>query len=687
MNIIEETERILENFQRPVTASHIASALHLHKGQTKMITSVLNGLVKRGKAVKQGKLYSLPAIGGLIEGKVCGTYSGVDFFSSETLENDIKIAHGYSAGIMHGDRVLVQIRGNKCEVKEILEHGTKEFVGTVCKQDGLNYVLPDDGRIHYAFLLPKGEKNKAKVGDKVFAYITSYSTERSEGTCRIKENLGSGEDDDTAIKAVLRTYGIEEEFPQAVTEYAQSIPDSVTKEDIEGRLDLRKTVTVTIDGEDSKDLDDAVSLEMTEHGDYLLGVHIADVSHYVRYCDVLDTEARKRGTSVYIPGKVYPMLPKKLSNGICSLNEGEDRLTLSCFMIVSRQGKICDYSIQPSVIRSKHRLTYSLVTEMLENPSSPSRKKYSDIFGMLLLMKELTEVFIKNSAQRGAIDFDLPEANIILDGDGFPKEILPREMGIANRMIEEFMLAANRTVAKHLQEKNIPGIFRVHQSPEKKKTEVFKHISEMLGYSLPEEPTTLDYARILSEAQGKNEENLLKKAALRSMSKAKYKSTCDGHFGLAFDRYLHFTSPIRRYPDLAVHRALHWSFENNKKMTENFAREASHIADLCTDREINAVSCERDIDDIRKAQYMSKRIGFESDATVSGVTAYGIYAELPDTCEGFIPIGKIDGYYEYDEDAFALKSPQRDIVLGDSVKIRIINVNIPEGKAEFELLT
>lgn len=687
MNIIEETEKILKKAQRPVTAAHIASDMHLNRGQAKMITSVLGSLVKQGKVIKSGKFYSLCENNGLIEGKVCGTHAGTDFFFSDTLENDIKIAHGYSAGIMHGDRVLVQIKGNRCEVKKIIERGTTGFVGTVCLQKGIIYILPDDGRLHYGFLLPKSEKHKAKAGDKVFARITSYPTEKSDGTCRIEEILGSGDDDSTAIKAVLRTYGIEEDFPQNVLEYAENIPVSITEADIAGRLDLRKINTVTIDGEDSKDLDDAVSLEMTEKGDYLLGVHIADVSHYVRYGDALDTEAKKRGTSVYIPGKVYPMLPKKLSNGICSLNEGEDRLALSCFMIVSRQGKICDYSVQPSVIRSKHRLTYSIVTEMIENSSSPLRKEYSDIFGMLLLMKELTEVFIKNSKNRGAIDFDLPEANIILDENDFPKEILPREIGIANRIIEEFMLAANRTVAKHLQDKSIPGIFRVHQPPEKKKTEVFRRIAGTLGYIVPEEPTTLDYARILDEARGREEENLLKKASLRSMSKAKYKSVCEGHFGLAFEHYLHFTSPIRRYPDLAVHRALHWYFEQNKKMTENFAREASHIADVCTDREINAVSCERDVDDIRKAQYMSKRIGQESEATVSGVTAYGIYAELPDTCEGFIPIGKIDGYYEYDEDAFALKSPKKDIVLGDRVKIRIISVNIPEGKAEFELLT
>ena len=478
---------------------------------------------------------------------------------------------------------------------------------------------------------------------------------------------------------------MDEDFPKNVLDAAEQVENEIKKSELAGRLDLRKLPVITIDGDDSKDLDDAVSLEMTERGDFLLGVHIADVSHYVTVDSALDKEAKKRATSVYVPGNVYPMLPKKISNGICSLNPNEDRLTLSCFMVISRQGEIKEYSVQPSVICSKYRLTYNVVTDMLENASSAARKEYADIFGMILLMRELAEILISCAKMRGSIDFDVPEAKITLDESGFPIKIEPYKTGISNRIIEEFMLAANRTVAKYLKENRIPGIFRVHQPPEKKKLDSYKQLLDVLGYSLPEDPTPADFGKILEQAQGKPEETLLKKATLRAMSKAKYKATCDGHFGLAFENYLHFTSPIRRYPDLAVHRALHWSFENNKKQLERFSREAEHIAEICTDREINATSCEREVDDVRKAQYMSKHIGEVHWATVSGVTAYGVYAELENTCEGFIPIGKIDGYFNFDEVRFALVSPKKTITLGDKIQIRIESANIADGKCEFLL--
>lgn len=684
---MEFITEILKNAQRPLTAAAIASKMECGRGQAKMVASILDMLAREGNVVKQGKLYFVPENAGIIEGRVASTYSGVDFFVSETFKEDLKIQHSYDWGVMNGDRVLVKRKGTKCEIVKVLERVNRNIVCTVVKENMRLFALPDDKKLHYAFMLPKSEKHKAQAGDKVYAEITSYALNSKEGTCRIIENLGSGSDDETVIKSILRTYGVEEDFPESVLDAAEKVESGIKKSELAGRLDLRKLPVVTIDGDDSKDLDDAVSLEMTERGDFLLGVHIADVSHYVTVDSPLDKEAKKRATSVYVPGSVYPMLPKKLSNGICSLNPDEDRLTLSCFMVISRQGKIGEYSIQPSVIRSKHRLTYNIVTDMIENTHSAARKEYADILGMILLMRELAGILINGAKLRGSIDFDVPEAKITLDENGFPIKIEPCKTGISNRIIEEFMLAANRTVAKHLREKKIPGIFRVHQPPEKKKLDAYRQLLDVLGYSLPEDPEPADFGRILEQAQGKPEETLLKKATLRAMSKAKYKATCDGHFGLAYENYLHFTSPIRRYPDLAVHRALHWSFENNKKQLERFAREAEHTAEICTDREINAAACERDVDDVRKAQYMSRHIGEVHSATVSGVTAYGIYAELENTCEGFIPIGKIDGYFNFDEVRFALVSPQRTITLGDKIEIRTESANIAEGKCEFSLFS
>ena len=346
-----------------------------------------------------------------------------------------------------------------------------------------------------------------------------------------------------------------------------------------------------------------------------------------------------------------------------------------------------DYSIQPSVINSKHRMTYDEVTEMLENSKSEKRKEYKDIFGMLLLMKQLAQLLIDCAQKRGSIDFDLPEAKIILDENDFPKAIEKYQVGISNKIIEQFMLMANQTVAAHMRNRALPSIYRVHEPPEEKKLEAFKELLGTFGYSLPEKPKPMDFQKILERAEGAPEEALLKKTMLRSMSKAKYKSVCDGHFGLAYENYLHFTSPIRRYPDLMVHRVLNMTFEDNQKALKELKLRMENCASVSTQQEINAATCERDVEDIRKAQYMSQHIGEEFSGTVSGVTAYGMFVELDNTAEGFIPINTIEGYYDYDEARYQLKSDEKTYRLGDKVKIRVFAVNIPDGKVEFTILT
>ncbi len=684
---MENIINLIKKLNRPVTAKEVTKKLNLPLTQQKMVKTLLDRLIKEGKLIKKKDSYFLPQNDGLLEGTVCSTLKGVDFFMMEGLKEDLKITHSKEFNLMHNDRVLVKPLGRSCRVVKIIKRAYERIVGTIIKEGNSYFLIPDERKLHTLFIVPKSKLNQAKANEKAVCLIESYPTKSSYGVCAVEKVLGPAQDDNTAILSTLYKYNIPLEFPKKVLEFADNMPKSVREEDIYNRLDLRNLNIITIDGDDAKDLDDAISLEITEKGEYLLGVHIADVSHYVSMDNPVDIEALKRATSVYIPGKVYPMLPKSLSNGICSLNENVDRLTLSCFMVISKQGKVMDYSIQPSVINSKHRMTYTEVTEILENPKSPKRKEYKDILGMLLLMKQLALNLIGGAKKRGSIDFDLPEAKVILDENDFPIEIKEYEIGISNKIIEQFMLLANKTVAKHMLSKNLPSIYRVHEKPDEKKLEAFRDILRPFNLFLKEDPKPQDFNDILSKVTGTPEEALIKKTMLRSMSKAKYKPTNDGHFGLAYEEYLHFTSPIRRYPDLMVHRALNMQFSENFKGLKEMSQRLDNVANISTNQEINAAMCERDVTDIRKAQYMSKHIGEEYWGTVSGVTAYGMFVELQNTVEGFVPISTMDGYFDFDEANMRLKSVNNCYRLGDNVKIRVFGADTIEGKVEFTLLT
>ncbi len=684
---MENIFNIIKRAKKPLSVKEVTKKMNLHPSQQKMVKTLLERLTKDGKIVKIKDGYSLPKDLGLVEGSVCATLTGADFLVSDSLTEDKKIVHSREFNLMHNDIVLAKVTGRTCKVVKVIKRAYNKIVGTVIKDGGTYFLLPDEKKLHTLFILPKSKLNQAQENQKVVCLIESYPTKNGYGVCRVNEILGWAEDEGTAILSVLYKYDIPLEFPKKVTDFADNIPQSVSKEDLYNRLDLRNLNIITIDGDDAKDLDDAVSLEVTEKGDYLLGVHIADVSHYVKMDSPIDVEALKRATSVYIPGKVYPMLPKSLSNGICSLNENVDRLTLSCFMLISKQGKVMDYSIQPSVIKSKHRMTYHDVTEILENPKSLKRKEYKDIFGMLLLMKDLAEILIKGAQKRGSIDFDLPEAKVILDENDFPKDIQEYEIGISNKIIEQFMLLANKTVAKHMVNKGLPSIYRVHEKPEAKKLEAFRELLSTFNISLKEDPKPQDFNNILDNIKNTPEEALIKKTMLRSMSKAKYKPTNDGHFGLAYEHYLHFTSPIRRYPDLMVHRALNMWFINNAGGLKEMGNRLENVSSISTLQEINAAMCERDVTDIRKAQYMSDKIGEEFTGTVSGITAYGMFVELENTVEGLVPISAMDGYFDFDEANYRLISDKKCYRLGDSVKIKVFSADTLLGKVEFTLLT
>lgn len=684
---MENIFNIIKRAKKPLSVKEVTKKMNLHPSQQKMVKTLLERLSKDGKIVKIKDGYSLPKDLGLVEGSVCATLSGADFLVSDSLTEDKKIVHSREFNLMHNDIVLAKVTGRTCKVVKVIKRAYTTIVGTVIKDGGTYFLLPDEKKLHTLFILPKSKLNQAQENQKVVCLIESYPTKNGYGVCSVKEILGWAEDEGTAILSVLYKYDIPLEFPKKVTDFADNIPQSVSEKDLYNRLDLRSLNIITIDGDDAKDLDDAVSLEVTEKGEYLLGVHIADVSHYVKMDSPIDVEALKRATSVYIPGKVYPMLPKSLSNGICSLNENVDRLTLSCFMLVSKQGKVMDYSIQPSVIKSKHRMTYHDVTEILENPKSSKRKEYKDIFGMLLLMKDLAEILIKGAQKRGSIDFDLPEAKVILDENDFPVDIQEYEIGISNKIIEQFMLLANKTVAKHMVNKGLPSIYRVHEKPEAKKLEAFRELLSTFNISLKEDPKPQDFNNILENIKNTPEEALIKKTMLRSMSKAKYKPTNDGHFGLAYEHYLHFTSPIRRYPDLMVHRALNMWFINNAGGLKEMGNRLENVSSISTLQEINAAMCERDVTDIRKAQYMSDKIGEEFTGTVSGITAYGMFVELENTVEGLVPISSMDGYFDFDEANYRLISDKKCYRLGDSVKIKVFSADTLLGKVEFTLLT
>ena len=689
MNLKKAIIETIKTSSSPVTLLQLAKKLKIERNQTTMLRAAAAELVKAGELAYDRGKYSSAQKAGLLQGTVCATISGSDFFMSESLKEDLKILCSADFCPMHNDIVLVRKKGRSCEIVKIVKRAYTTVIGTLFHEGTQYYVLPDEKKLHLQILIPKADRSKAAVGDKVVVSIVSYPTKKAAAIGRITEVLGPAEDDETAVLSVLRTYNIPEEFDPKVLLSANALPKEITDADLADRLDLRTLSCITIDGDDAKDLDDAVSLELTANGHYLLGVHIADVSHYVKADSLLDKSAAERATSVYIPGTVFPMLPKALSNGICSLNPQEDRLTLSCFMVIAKSGNVLEYSIQPSVIRSKYRMTYHDATELLEKKNSPLAQTYADILPMLLLMRKLAAILKKSRSRRGSIDFNFPEAKIELDGNHFPVSLQKYPIGVSNGIIEEFMLKANETVADYMLKNSLPCLYRVHAAPEEKKLTVFQELIGMFGYRLPKNPKPADFSLLLKQIQNTKEEPLLQKLMLRTMSKAKYKPVCEGHFGLAAEKYLHFTSPIRRYPDLLVHRVLHWSFARNSKAIEKYAGRMNTFAETCTQQEINAAMCERDVEDIRKAQYMSRHIGELFEGTISGVTAYGLFVELENTAEGFIPVASMkEDHFEYYENTFCFigVSTHKKYTLGDKVTIKVHAAHTAEGKIDFELI-
>jgi len=527
----------------------------------------------------------------------------------------------------------------------------------------------------------------------VVVEITKWPEKRRSPEGRIVEVLGKKGEKGLDILTIIKKFGLPEEFPQKVLDFAEGIEEEIPQKEYERRKDLRDIKMVTIDGEDAKDLDDAVSIEKLSNGRYKLGVHIADVTHYVREKNPLDKEALKRATSVYLIDRVIPMLPKKLSNGICSLNPKIDRLALSCIMVIDNNGKVLEHEICESVIRTNERMTYTDVTKILKDDDEELKKRYDYLVDDFKTMEELCNILYKKRIKRGAIDFEFEEAKITLDSKGKPIEIKPYEREIANRIIEEFMLVCNETIAEHMYWTNLPFVYRIHENPDEEKLEKFKEFVYNLGYFVKwnGEVRPRNLQEILEKVKGKKEEVVVSTLLLRSMMQARYSPECVGHFGLAAQYYCHFTSPIRRYPDLQIHRIIKEHI--NGKIDNTRAKKLTTLVDYASkqssEMERLAQEAEREVDDLKKAEYMLDRIGEEFDGIISSVTSFGMFVELPNTIEGLVHITALDDdYYIYDEKHLCLIGERTKKVyrLGDTAKVVCSRVDIPNREIFFDII-
>ena len=693
-----------EEAYKPMEIPEIAKIFNINKNEYKSFKKAIKTMEKEGLLARdESDKLGLAQRMGVITGKIEIHDRGFGFLIPD-IEGikDLFIAKTNLMGAMNGDRVVAKIikegrNGKRTEgiIINIVERVNKNIVGIYEDNKSFGFVLPEDKRIQNDIFISKKDRNGAKKGQIVMVEITRWPDgKRKNPEGKVVEILGRPGDKGIDIDIIIRKYNLPEDFPPSVLNSALDIEDFITEDEIKGRLDLRNIKMVTIDGEDAKDLDDAVSIERLENGNFKLGVHIADVTHYVKERSVIDKEAFKRATSVYLIDRVIPMLPKKLSNGICSLNPKVDRLTLSCIMEVNRQGKVVNHTIAQSVIKTNERMTYTDVTKILRDNDAELIERYKDLVDDFKAMEELCKILRKKRLDRGTIDFDFEECKIILDEKGKPIDIKPYERAIANRMIEEFMLLANETVAEHMEKLKVPFVYRIHENPDAEKLEKFKAFIYNLGYNditWGEEVNPKALQRVLDKFKGENEETIISTLLLRSMMQARYSPECAGHFGLAADYYCHFTSPIRRYPDLQIHRIIKEYL--NKELTENRSKKLVSIVDSAakqsSEMERVAQEAEREVDDLKKAEYMKDRIGEIFEGMISSVTGFGAFVELPNTIEGLVHITSFrDDYYIYDEDRLILIGERNKKIyrLGDKLKVLCSKVDILSREIYFEIV-
>ncbi len=723
--LMEELKQMLLTLMKdptyvPMKLKELAMLLGVPKEQRKDLEEVLNELVASGKVgiSKKGK-YARSEVFAQT-GIFSAHHRGFGFVTIEGRDGDLFVPPDDTGDAMDGDTVQVIIdengRGGRAEARvlKVLKHANETLIGTFEKNKSFGFVIPDNPRITMDIFIPQGKENGAVSGHKVVVKLDTYATRNKNPEGHVQEILGHINDPGVDILSIVRAYGLPEEFPEDVMEEVSHAPEELSADYVaeeigkNGRVDLRDVPMVTIDGEDAKDLDDAVSVSKeTINGEtiYHLGVHIADVSHYVKEGTSLDAEAYKRGTSVYLVDRVIPMLPHRLSNGICSLNAGCDRLAMSCLMDIDEKGIIVGHKICESVVRIDRRMTYTAVNAILEakngteepQTDAPEKEKskekaefakkcleeYADFVSMFLLLDETARVLRKKRMARGAVDFDFPECKIILDAKGRPVEIRPYERNAATMLIEDCMLAANETVAEDYYWQQIPFLYRSHEKPDGEKIKRFGILINNFGYSIRLQNGELhpkEMQKLLEKAAGSPEEALLARLALRSMKQAKYTTECMGHFGLAANYYTHFTSPIRRYPDLQIHRIIKENLHGGltKKRIAHYEKILPEVAIWTSSRERLADEAERETDKAKKVQFMERHIGEEFTGVISGISNYGFYVELPNTVEGMVRLANLDGdYYVFDEEHYELvgERTRKKFKLGQTVKIQVVSVD------------
>ncbi len=702
MNITETLlDFMKEQAYKPMTIQELEKAFGISREDRTDFGKILKAMEKEGSIVKtRTEHYGVPERMGLVVGKLQGHPKGFAFVIPDSDRPDVFVNSSNLNGAMHSDRVVVKVikevpgdKKSEGEIIRILERGNKQVIGIYEDSKNYGFVVPDEKRIYQDIFIPKDLKAGAKTGDIVIAEITVWPEKRRSPEGKVVEILGKKGDKGIDILTIIKKHGLPEEFPAKVENYADNIPEEIPEEEYERRKNLRDLKIVTIDGEDAKDLDDAVSIKVLPNGNYYLGVHIADVSNYVKEKNPLDKEALKRGTSVYLIDRVIPMLPRKLSNGICSLNPKVDRLTLSCFMEIDSTGKVVDHSIAETIIKTSERMTYTDVTKILRDNDPELIQRYDYLVDDFKMMEELCKILYKKRLHRGAIDFDFDECKIILDELGKPIDVVPYERAIANRIIEEFMLVCNETIAEHMFWANVPFVYRTHEEPDEEKLMIFNEFVHNLGYvikwSKEVHPKALQ--EVVEKVKGHKEETVVSTLLLRSLKQARYTPESLGHFGLAARYYCHFTSPIRRYPDLIIHRIIKEYIKGqiDGKRIKRLTAEVDYAAKQSSETERIAEEAEREVDDLKKAEYMSERIGEEYDGIISSVTNFGMFVELPNTIEGLVHISTInDDYYVYDEKHLSLigEKTKRIYKLGDQVRIKVSKVDTFAHEIFFELI-
>ena len=714
---MKERREVLEEFFArkdyiPMKFKDIASLFQVPKAERGDLQLILNDIIKEGKLIENGEGRYAKPDADLVTGIFMSTGKGFAFLRTGEDEEDIFIPASEVSNAFDGDTVTVKLlarsRGKSREGKvvKIVERAVTTVVGTFERSKNFGFVVPDNTKLNSDIYIPKNGCKDVPKGYKVVVEITNYGDAKHSPEGKIIEILGSENEKGVDILSIAKAYGIEEEFPKAVLEEVKKVPSKVIKTSVKNRLDLTELKIVTIDGEDAKDLDDAinVSKEVKSDGEviYHLGVHIADVTHYVKEGSALDKEAIKRGTSAYLVNKVIPMLPKELSNGICSLNENTLRLTLSCLMDINEAGEVVSHRIAETAIKTAHRMNYSDVNVLITGEGekfNELKEKYKDVYEMLVTAEELAGILRKSRHKRGSIDFDFPETKIEIDDKGRVADIKAYDRNEATRLIEDFMLIANETVAEDSYWQELPFVYRTHENPDEEKIRELSIFINNFGYNITKnskkkaklEIHPKDVQKLLNKIAGTPEEMLINRMTLRSLKRAKYTISSEGHFGLAAKYYCHFTSPIRRYPDLQIHRILKENL-NGKLTDKRVAHYKGILSDIALRSSVlerRADEAEREADKMKSAEFMSHKIGEEFDGVISGVTSWGIYVELPNTVEGMVKISSIRGdYYEFNAERMEIvgEHTKKKFSLGQQVRVKVIEASKQMKTIDFRIV-